>query len=54
MRMLATTPSSGGMKELPKNVVKYSQVPKGDDARFTKDKIPKGLLKERTTKAGTW
>lgn len=37
---------------LPSDVVKYSQVPK--QGTFTADKIPKGLLKDHTTKAGTW
>jgi tellurite resistance-related uncharacterized protein len=41
------------MKELPKDVVKYSQVPAKGGA-FTANKIPKGLLREHTTKAGTW
>ena len=40
------------MKALPSNVVKYSQVPK--IGTFTTNKIPKGLLREHTTKAGTW
>ena len=40
------------MPILPKNVIKYSQVPaKGS---FTADKIPRGLLKEHSTKKGTW
>jgi tellurite resistance-related uncharacterized protein len=58
------------MKSLPSNVVKYSQVPKakanlgtstdtGTNSDigaecFTANKIPKGLLKEHSTKAGTW
>ena len=49
MRMLA---GSGGMKALPSNVIKYSQVPK--EGFFVKGKIPRGLLKEHTTKRGTW
>lgn len=40
------------MPTLPSNVVKYSQVPK--DKVFTADKIPKGLLKQHSTKKGTW
>ena len=40
------------MKSLPSDVVKYSQVPK--TGSFTSMKIPKGLLKEHTTKSGTW
>eukprot|EP00545_Synedropsis_sp_CCMP1620_P002389 CAMPEP_0119003896 /NCGR_PEP_ID=MMETSP1176-20130426/826_1 /TAXON_ID=265551 /ORGANISM="Synedropsis recta cf, Strain CCMP1620" /LENGTH=113 /DNA_ID=CAMNT_0006955539 /DNA_START=184 /DNA_END=525 /DNA_ORIENTATION=- len=40
------------MKKLPSDVVKYSQVPQ--KGAFTANKIPKGLLKEHTTKAGTW
>lgn len=48
MRML----SSGGMRQLPSDLVKYGQVPgKGS---FTNCNIPRGLLKEHTTKAGTW
>ena len=42
-----------GMKSLPKDVVKYSQVPKGDK-KFTATTIPKGLLKAHNTKKGTW
>ena len=44
--------STGGMPTLPSGVVKYSQVPKG--GFFVKDKIPRGLLKDHTTKEGTW
>mmetsp|Transcript_10238 Transcript_10238/g.12953 ORF Transcript_10238/g.12953 Transcript_10238/m.12953 type:complete len:151 (-) Transcript_10238:173-625(-) len=40
------------MKSLPSTVVKYSQVPK--EGFFTANKIPKGLLKEHSTKKGTW
>lgn len=40
------------MKSLPREVVKYSQVPR--EGVFTSTKIPKGLLKEHTTKVGTW
>lgn len=42
------------MKELPADMVKYSQVPSKQGAFFTAKKIPKGLLKEHTTKVGTW
>ena len=42
----------GGMPILPPDVVKYSQVPK--EGFFVKDKIPRGLLKDHTTKKGTW
>lgn len=41
-----------GMKKLPEDVVKYSQIPKGKV--FTATTIPKGLLKDHTTKVGTW
>jgi tellurite resistance-related uncharacterized protein len=44
---------SSGMKELPKDVVRYSQVPK-TGSFFTATTIPKGLLRDHTTKAGTW
>lgn len=40
------------MPTLPADVVKYSQVPK--DGAFTKERIPSGLLKEHSTKKGTW
>ncbi|EEC47589.1 predicted protein [Phaeodactylum tricornutum CCAP 1055/1] len=49
---MGSAASSSGMQTLPSNVVKYSQVPK--QGVFTADKIPKGLLKSHTTKAGTW
>eukprot|EP00527_Entomoneis_sp_CCMP2396_P006580 CAMPEP_0198144250 /NCGR_PEP_ID=MMETSP1443-20131203/14333_1 /TAXON_ID=186043 /ORGANISM="Entomoneis sp., Strain CCMP2396" /LENGTH=146 /DNA_ID=CAMNT_0043807609 /DNA_START=41 /DNA_END=481 /DNA_ORIENTATION=+ len=57
MRMLSSTNNhagsiKAGMKELPAAVVKYSQIPKGKV--FTKETIPRGLLKEHTTRAGTW
>ena len=51
MRMMISMCTSG-MKALPAGVVKYSQVPKGKI--FTKETIPRGLLKEHNTKAGTW
>jgi tellurite resistance-related uncharacterized protein len=44
---------SSGMKELPQDVVPYSQVPKAGSF-FTANSIPKGLLRDHTTKAGTW
>ena len=40
------------MPKLPSGVVKYSQVPKA--GLFVKDTIPKGLLRQHNTKAGTW
>ena len=40
------------MPRLPRNVVKYSQVPK--TGFFTADRIPKGLLNDHSTKKGTW
>lgn len=43
---------SSRMATLPTNVVKYSQVPKGKF--FTRDTIPKGLLRRHNTKQGTW
>mmetsp|Transcript_11820 Transcript_11820/g.18152 ORF Transcript_11820/g.18152 Transcript_11820/m.18152 type:complete len:182 (-) Transcript_11820:1082-1627(-) len=43
---------ANGMAILPSNVVKYSTVPK--DKFFTIDTIPSGLLKEHSTKGGTW
>eukprot|EP00798_Chlamydomonas_sp_ICE-L_P013940 gene13940-19876_t len=42
-----------GMRSLPSDVIKYSQVPASGKC-FTADKIPKGLLKQHTTKEGTW
>ena len=53
--MISGNSNKSGMKSLPKGVVKYSQVPKeGTGKYFTKDTIPKGLLKEHNTKRGTW
>mmetsp|Transcript_44666 Transcript_44666/g.82846 ORF Transcript_44666/g.82846 Transcript_44666/m.82846 type:complete len:160 (-) Transcript_44666:315-794(-) len=46
-------PGLTGMPTLPVGVVKYSQVPKPPKT-FTADTIPKGLLKQHNTKAGTW
>jgi tellurite resistance-related uncharacterized protein len=40
------------VKELPHDVVQYSQVPK--QGCFKAETIPKGLLKEHSTKKGTW
>mmetsp|Transcript_39453 Transcript_39453/g.95451 ORF Transcript_39453/g.95451 Transcript_39453/m.95451 type:complete len:158 (+) Transcript_39453:138-611(+) len=53
-----TMPSSSSvlqmaMPELPPEVGKYSQVPSADPY-FTNDFIPKGLLKNHSTKDGTW
>ena len=44
---------AAGMASLPEGVVKYSQVPK-DPNKFTSSTIPKGLLKQHSTKKGTW
>mmetsp|Transcript_15374 Transcript_15374/g.22530 ORF Transcript_15374/g.22530 Transcript_15374/m.22530 type:complete len:178 (+) Transcript_15374:65-598(+) len=41
------------MPKLPKDVIKYSQVPKQGKV-FTATTVPKGLLKQHNTKAGTW
>jgi tellurite resistance-related uncharacterized protein len=41
------------MKNLPDDVVLYSQVPKNNPS-FTATTIPKGLLKNHSTKDGTW
>lgn len=45
--------SISSMPTLPEGVVQYSQVPKVG-TMFTATTIPKGLLKEHSTKAGTW
>lgn len=37
------------MKELPKNTQAYKKTP-----MFTQETVPVGLLKNHTTKAGTW
>lgn len=37
------------MQTLPKNLVAYKQTP-----TFTETTVPAGLLKDHTTKAGTW
>lgn len=52
LRLISTTASSSGMKALPADVVKYSQVPRGKV--FTKETIPRGLMKEHNTRKGTW
>ena len=44
---------SHAMPELPLDVVKYSQVPRSPKV-FTADTIPRGLLKQHSTKKGTW
>eukprot|EP00970_Alexandrium_tamarense_P020516 scaffold15332_cov241-Alexandrium_tamarense.AAC.1 len=44
---------SNGMPILPSDVVQYTQVPKVC-TKFTATTIPSGLLKEHTTKKGTW
>ena len=43
----------GNMPSLPSNVVKYAQVPRKSPA-FTKDTIPKALLRSHNTRRGTW
>ena len=48
------TPITMKMASLPTNVVKYSQVPSGSKPCFTHNSIPKGLLRQHTTKQGTW
>mmetsp|Transcript_21573 Transcript_21573/g.31908 ORF Transcript_21573/g.31908 Transcript_21573/m.31908 type:complete len:197 (+) Transcript_21573:35-625(+) len=59
MQLLLTSSSattrynSSGMPKLPNEVVKYSQVPQNGGFLF-KDTIPKGLLREHNTRAGTW
>jgi tellurite resistance-related uncharacterized protein len=45
--------TSAIMKELPQDVVQYSQVPK-PGSFFTATTIPKGLLRDHTTRVGTW
>lgn len=45
--------NNNGMPTIPPDVVKYSQVPK-QGKQFTSTTLPKGLLKEHTTKDGTW
>merc|ERR1719343_1666679 len=42
------------MPRLPAAATKYSQVPSQAGKFFTAEKIPKGLLKQHSTKAGTW
>jgi tellurite resistance-related uncharacterized protein len=49
-----TSPSQQpGMPVLPVDAVKYSQVP-AKGSHFTAQKIPSGLLKQHSTKQGTW
>ena len=52
--LFSTGTSSQGMPELPSAVVQYSQVPTAKGKRFTATTIPKGLLKQHSTKNGTW
>mmetsp|Transcript_32233 Transcript_32233/g.46979 ORF Transcript_32233/g.46979 Transcript_32233/m.46979 type:complete len:164 (+) Transcript_32233:91-582(+) len=54
LRSKLTMSSSSGMPTLPSNVVKYSQVPADSKPPFTSTKIPRGLLKDHSTKEGTW
>ena len=57
VQSMRLTPSMmSRMASLPKNVVKYSQVPSASSSRkfFTRDTIPKGLLRQHNTKQGTW
>ena len=44
---------ASGMPIIPKDVVKYSQVPK-QTSYFTYDNTPVGLRKDHSTKEGTW
>jgi tellurite resistance-related uncharacterized protein len=52
---ISSTPNAA-MPQLPDNVVKYSQVPAANRSTpyFTATTIPSGLLKDHSTKAGTW
>lgn len=52
--MRVTFPTKMSMASLPSNVVKYSQVPSGSRKSFTRNTIPKGLLRRHNTKEGTW
>lgn len=52
-RASSSSDDNGKPVNLPDNVVKYSQVPKQGKV-FTAASIPKGLLKDHTTKKGTW
>ena len=52
-RMTMSSSLSHAMPELPVDVVKYSQVPKPPKV-FTANTIPRGLLKQHSTKKGTW
>jgi tellurite resistance-related uncharacterized protein len=49
----ASSSQQPGMPVLPADVVKYSQVP-AKGSHFTAKKIPSGLLKQHSTKQGTW
>mmetsp|Transcript_9659 Transcript_9659/g.13635 ORF Transcript_9659/g.13635 Transcript_9659/m.13635 type:complete len:147 (+) Transcript_9659:130-570(+) len=49
----AVTVMNMAMPKLPPDVEKYSQVPVVD-SYFTNEFIPAGLLKEHSTKDGTW
>jgi tellurite resistance-related uncharacterized protein len=54
--MTMTSTSSAhqpGMPVLPADVIKYSQVP-AKGSHFTAQKVPSGLLKQHSTKQGTW
>ncbi|CAB9510366.1 Domain of unknown function (DUF1971) [Seminavis robusta] len=51
---IATATAMFAMKDLPEDVVKYSQVPKNGVFSAAGDNIPKGLLKNHSTKDGTW
>ena len=51
-RNVARLLSHSNMSVLPGDVIQYSQVPK--TGHITADKIPSGLLKNHSTKAGTW
>jgi tellurite resistance-related uncharacterized protein len=52
-----TTPIAyevSGMPILPSDVVQYAQIPKQHNKPFTATTVPKGLLKQHSTRAGTW
>jgi tellurite resistance-related uncharacterized protein len=48
-----TSSQQPGMPVLPADVIKYSQVP-AMGSQFTAESIPSGLLKQHSTKQGTW
>lgn len=50
---IPNTENTDGMPILPSNVVQYSQVPKVPNV-FTATTVPKGLLRQHSTKKGTW